>query len=100
MPEFRFQARHLTGEPVFGMREASSAEVLTQQLQSEGLLEVKVVPLLAVADLFPAARSVPRLVQLRVGERLREALLLHLPAHETVRAIADEPFLHAVCCFH
>jgi hypothetical protein len=96
MPEFRFQARHLTGEPVFGMREAPSAEVLTQQLQSEGLLEVKVVPLLAVADLFPAARSVPRLVQLRVGERLREALLLHLPAHETVRAIADEPFLHPV----
>lgn len=96
MPEFRYQARHLTGEPVFGMREAASTEALMQQLQSEGLLELRVVPLLSVSEVFPAARAVPRLVQLRVGERLREALLLHLPAHETVRAVADEPFLHPV----
>ncbi|MFM7057013.1 MAG: hypothetical protein ACKO2P_08850 [Planctomycetota bacterium] len=94
MPEFRYQARHFTGEPVFGMRESSTAEGLVQQLQSEGLLDVHLVPLLSVSELFPAARSLPRLVQLRVGERLREALLLHLPAHETVRAVADEPFLH------
>ncbi len=96
MPEFRYQARYPTGEPVFGMRESPTAEELVRQLESEGLLEVQATELRAVSDLFPAARSLPRLVQLRVGERLREAMLLQLPAHETVRAVADEPILHPV----
>lgn len=94
MPEFRFQARHHTGEPVFGMRSAPSADSLRQQLRLEGLLDVQLEWLKSVPLLVPATRAVPRLLQLRVGDRLREALLLQLPAHEMVRAVADEPFLH------
>ncbi|MFM7040213.1 MAG: hypothetical protein ACKO2L_21105 [Planctomycetaceae bacterium] len=99
MPEFRFQARLHTGEPVFGMRSALSAEELAQQLRAEGLLDVQLEWLKSVPDVIPAAGVVPRLVQLRVGDRLREAMLLQLPAHEMVRAVADEPFLHPLLMF-
>jgi hypothetical protein len=40
--------------------------------------------------------QLPRLVQLRIGDRLREALLTDMPAHEAVRAVAEEPFDHPV----
>lgn len=94
MPEFRFQARHRTGEPVFGMRSALSADELSRQLREEGLRDVQIEWLKSVPEMVAAPRVVPRLLQLRVGDRLREALLLQLPAHEMVRAVADEPFLH------
>ncbi len=93
MPEYRYHARHLTGEPIFGVRTASSSEELLRMLESDGLLEARVLQ--SASDSTAAGiDSLPRLVQLRVGERLREALLLQLPAHDVVRAIADEPFQH------
>lgn len=94
MPQFRFQARHFTGEPVFGMRDAPSAAALTLLLEADGLLDVQIQPLQTISSAVPTTTSLPRLVQLRVGERLREALLLQLPAHEMLRAVADEPFPH------
>lgn len=92
MPEYRYHARHLTGEPIYGMRAASSPEELLRALEAEGFLEVRLLQ--SSSSSSAATDSLPRLVQLRVGERLREALLLQLPAHEVVRAVADEPFQH------
>ncbi len=42
------------------------------------------------------SEELPRMLQLRIGERLREAMLTDMPVHEAVRAIADEPLEHPV----
>lgn len=94
MPEYRYQARYATGEPIFGLREAASEEALQQQLEAEGLLDVRLLTAAANAPSAVQSSALPRLIQMRVGERLREALLLQLPAHEVVRAVAEEPFQH------
>lgn len=47
-------------------------------------------------SLTESQEELPRLVQLRVGERIREALLSGLPAHEAVRAVAAEPLDHPI----
>ncbi len=40
--------------------------------------------------------ELPRLVQMRIGERLREAILSGMPTQDAIRAVAAEPFEHPV----
>lgn len=94
MPEFRYQAVQTGGLPVYGMQHAESEAQLRADLATRGLTLVSADTILMDASLQLQPYGLPRLYQLRIGERLREAFLTGLPAHDAVRAMALEPFEH------
>lgn len=94
MPTFRYQAEQPNGIPVFGTVEADNEQSVRQLLAAR---QLKVLQCEAVSlndAMRVQSQSLPRLHQLRVGERIREAFLTGLPAHTAVRAMAAEPFEH------
>ena len=94
MQTFQYQARHQTGHRIFGVQDAEDTGALAALLSERGLVLVEARCLSIHAGLLAQRSELPRLVQLRVGERLREALLTGLPSHEAVRAMAEEPLEH------
>ncbi|MCA9033947.1 MAG: hypothetical protein KDA91_02400 [Planctomycetaceae bacterium] len=94
MPTYRYNGKLENGTPVFGTMEAESEPHLRQILaqRSVGLLQCHVLTL--DRRLASEQAKLPRMHQLRVGERLREAILTGLPAHDAIRAMAAEPFQH------
>ncbi len=94
MPVFRYQARYITGVPVYGSMEADDEESLRSMLQARGLTLQHAGALSIDSAMQSTAIALPRFYQLRVGERIREAFLTGLPPHEAVRAMAAEPFEH------
>lgn len=94
MPTFRYRAQQPSGIPVFGTIDADDEPALRTTLQQRGLQLVQCSVVSLDASMNLSDQPLPRLYQLRVGERLREAWLTGLPAHEAVRAMAAEPFDH------
>ncbi len=96
MATFRYKAVLEDGISVFGTEDAPDDAALAAQLKFRGL-ELEWQERIAVHDsLTESQEELPRLVQLRIGERIREALLSGLPAHEAVRAVAAEPLDHPI----
>jgi len=94
MPLFKYQAVLPEGVSVFGTFEADDEDGLVAYLRSRNLTLVNSTELAVHAVLTEESESLPRMVQLRIGERLREALLTGIPAHQAVRAMASEPLEH------
>lgn len=95
MPEYRYQAATLPGgTPVYGTQLADSETDLRMMLAARGqnLLLAQVICL--DQALMRSEPTLSRVWQLRLGERLSEAFLTGLPAHDAVRAMAAEPFEH------
>ena len=93
MPTFRYKAALSTGVPVYGVFDADSQSGLEAYLLTRGLRLLEANELSIDANVMRTA-EIPRLTQLRVGERIREALLTGMPLHLAVRAIAQEPLEH------
>lgn len=94
MPLYRYEAIDRVGVPIHGTAEASDESRLTEILAARGQRLVSSATLSLDALIANQSKSLPRLHQLRVGEQIREALLIDLPVHEAVRAIAREPMDH------
>ncbi|MCR9200986.1 MAG: hypothetical protein NXI04_20290 [Planctomycetaceae bacterium] len=96
MPKYRYEAVDSKGVPIHGVVDAPDHDALIDYVKSK---EYRLVSSSEVSldSLVAANRNViPRLFQLRMGEQLRESLLIGLPAHSAVRALAAEPVSHAV----
>lgn len=96
MATWKYQSILPDGVRVFGVFDADDLESLSAYLATRGMTLVDASELSINSALTTARAELPRIVQLRVGERLREALLTELPAHDAIRAIAEEPFEHPV----
>lgn len=96
MPTFKYQAALPTGVSIFGIFDAEDQNVLQSYLQSRNMTLVNATELSISSVLSGQNQELPRMLQLRIGDRLREALLTDMPAHVAVRAIAAEPFEHPV----
>lgn len=91
MKRFRYEAVDSSGTPLFGVYECNHLDELIGVLKSRGQ-QLKDSTELSLEEFNrKQAKLLPRLFQLRVGERIHDALLTGLPAHEAVRAIASEP---------
>ncbi|MFO0979211.1 MAG: hypothetical protein U0996_22575 [Planctomycetaceae bacterium] len=93
MATYRYKATLPTGVLVYGVFDADSQSALEAYLQTRGLKLLEANELSVDANVMRTA-EVPRLTQLRVGDRIREALLTGMPIHQAVRAIAEEPLEH------
>lgn len=91
MKRFRYEAVDSMGTPLFGVQQCDHIDELLRVLEGRGQ-ELKNYTELSLEE-FNRKQStmLPRLFQLRVGERIHDALLTGLPAHEAVRAVAAEP---------
>lgn len=96
MPTFKYQAVLPTGVSIYGVFDAADRDGLHSYLLTRGMTLVEASELSINTALTTPREALPRMLQLRVGDRLREALLTDMPAHEAVRAIAEEPFEHPV----
>ncbi len=96
MPTYKYQAALPTGVSIFGVFDADDLNVLASYLLTRNMTLVNATELSINTALTGQQVELPRMLQLRIGDRLREALLTDMPAHEAVRAIADEPFEHPV----
>ena len=96
MPTYKYQAALPTGVWIFGVFDAADETALQAYLQTRGMTLVEATELSINTALTGQMEELPRMLQLRIGERLREAMLTDMPVHEAVRAIADEPFEHPV----
>lgn len=94
MPTYKYQASLPNGVSIFGLFDAESVDGLTGWLRAKNLTLISATELAVNSALAEPVRELPRLLQLRIGERLREALLTAMPAHVAVRAMADEPLEH------
>lgn len=94
MPTFKYSARMPSQVSVFGMHDAADRRELQSYLAARNLELVDAQEMSVHPDLAKEFPELPRLVQLRIGERLREAILNGLPTHEAIRAVAAEPFEH------
>lgn len=91
MKRYRYEAIDSSGTPIFGVHQCDHVDELIRLLKSRGQ-QLKNSTELSLEEFNrKQAITVPRLFQLRVGERIHDALLTGLPAHEAVRAIASEP---------
>lgn len=91
MKRFRYEAVDASGTPVFGVEQCDHVSDLKRVLNARGQTIRNYVELSLEEFNRNQATSLPRLFQLRVGERIQDALLTGLPAHEAVRAVASEP---------
>lgn len=93
MATYRYKAMLPTGVLVYGVFDADNQTALEAYLQTRGLRLLEANELSVDANVMRTT-EVPRLTQLRVGDRIREALLTGMPVHQAVRAIAEEPLEH------
>lgn len=91
MKRFRYEAVDSSGTPVFGVEHCDHLADLNRILKDRGQTVRNYVELSLEEFNRKQSASLPRLFQLRVGERIQDALLTGLPAHEAVRAVAAEP---------
>jgi type II secretory pathway component PulF len=96
MPTYKYQAVASNGVSIFGMFDAENQNALASYLHGRNMTLIYFTELSINSALNTEQKELPRMLQLRIGDRLREALLTDMPAHEAVRAIADEPFEHPV----
>ena len=96
MPTYKYQAALATGVSIFGIFDAADLNSLSSYLMSRNMTLVNASELSINSALAGQQQELPRMLQLRIGDRLREALLTDMPAHEAVRAVAEEPFEHPV----
>ncbi len=94
MPTFKYQAVLSSGVSVFGMFDADDETALVAYLQTRGMTLVDFSEVAIDPGLRSQSAVIPRFLQLRIGERIQEALLTGLPAHVAVTAMANEPFEH------
>ena len=94
MPTYKYEASLPNGVAVFGIHDAADHADLVGYLQRRQLELVNSQELSLSANLTHDCHELPRMVQLRIGERLREAVMSGLPTHDAIRAIAAEPFEH------
>ncbi len=94
MIHFRYEAKTHFGVPIFGTEHAENETHLRAILAGRQLVLVQCGQLTVDPGLAARSRVIPRAIELRFGERLREALLSGIPAHEAVRALAYEPLDH------
>lgn len=94
MPTFKYQSVLPTGVSVFGIFDAEDGTALDAYLQTRGMTLVDYSEIAIDKRLATQLAAIPRVLQLRIGERIQEALLTGLPAHVAIEAMAKEPFEH------
>ncbi|MEJ7595701.1 MAG: hypothetical protein WKF77_29675 [Planctomycetaceae bacterium] len=94
MPTYKYQSVLPTGVSVFGIFDAESETALAAYLLTRGMTLVACSEVAIDERLGTPLAAIPRILQLRIGERIQEALLTGLPAHVAIAAMAHEPFEH------
>ena len=94
MPTYKYQSALSTGVSVFGIFDAADPSALDAYLQSRGMTLVEFSEIAIDKQLSTQLAAIPRVLQLRIGERIQEAMLTGLPAHVAISAMAFEPFEH------
>ena len=94
MPTYKYQAVLSSGVSVFGIFDAENETGLASYLLTRNMTLVDFSELAIDKSLSTPLAEIPRMLQLRIGERVQEALLTGLPAHVAIAAMADEPFEH------
>jgi len=94
MPTYKYQSVLPTGVSVFGIFDADSETALAAYLLTRGMTLVDCSEVAIDKRLGSPLAAIPRILQLRIGERIQEALLTGLPAHVAIAAMANEPFEH------
>jgi type II secretory pathway component PulF len=96
LPTYRYKALQANGTLIYGTEDADSPAALGESLQRIGLKLDWQEEIALHLSIRRAGAQLPRLVQLRVGERIRESILTGMPVHHAMRAVAAEPFDHPV----
>ena len=96
MPTYKYQSALPTGVSVFGIFDAADSNALAAYLQTRGMTLVDFSEIAIDKQLATQLAAIPRVLQLRIGERIQEAMLTGLPAHVAIAAMANEPFEHPV----
>ena len=94
MPTYKYQSVLPTGVSVFGIFDADSETALAAYLLTRGMTLVACSEVAIDKRLGKPLAAIPRILQLRIGERIQEAMLTGLPAHVAIAAMANEPFEH------
>ncbi len=94
MPTYKYQSVLPTGVSVFGIFDAESENALAAYLLTRGMTLVTSSEIAIDKRLGMPLAAIPRILQLRIGERIQEALHTGLPAHVSIAAMAHEPFEH------
>ncbi len=94
MPTFKYQSVLPTGVAVFGVFDAENESALAAYLLTRGMTLVTSAEVAIDKRLGTPLAAIPRVLQLRIGERIQEAMLTGLPAHVAIAAMAKEPFEH------
>lgn len=94
MPTYKYQSVLPTGVSVFGIFDAENEAALAAYLLTRGMTLVACSEVAIDKRLGTPLAAIPRILQLRIGERIQEALLTGLPAHVAIAAMANEPFEH------
>lgn len=94
MPTYKYQSVLPTGVSVFGIFDAESETALDAYLLTRGMTLVSWSEIAIDSRLGSPLAAIPRILQLRIGERIQEAMLTGLPAHVAIAAMANEPFEH------
>ncbi len=96
MRTYKYQSATSTGVSVFGVIDAEDENALASYLLTRGMTLVDFSEISIDKQLGSQLAAIPRVLQLRIGERIQEALLTGLPAHLAIAAMANEPFEHPV----
>ena len=94
MQTYKYQSVLPTGVAVFGVFDADSEAALEEYLLTRGMTLVTWSVVAIDKRLGTPLAAIPRVLQLRIGERIQEAMLTGLPAHVAIEAMAKEPFEH------
>ncbi len=94
MATYKYQSVLPTGVSVFGIFDAENETALAAYLLTRGMTLVACSEIAIDKRLGTPLAAIPRILQLRIGERIQEALLTGLPAHVAIAAMANEPFEH------
>jgi len=94
MPTYKYQSVLPAGVSVFGIFDAENENALAAYLLTRGMTLVDCSEVAIDKRLGTPLAAIPRILQLRIGERIQEALLTGLPAHVAIAAMANEPFEH------
>lgn len=94
MPTYKYQSVLQTGVSVFGIFDADSETALEAYLLTRGMTLVDFSEVAIDKRLGTPLAAIPRILQLRIGERIQEALVTGLPAHVAIAAMANEPVEH------
>jgi type II secretory pathway component PulF len=94
MPTYKYQSALPTGVSVFGVFDAENETALAAYMLTRGMTLVASAEVAIDKRLGTPLAAIPRVLQLRIGERIQEAMLTGLPAHVAIAAMAKEPFEH------